>query len=183
MAYNFNELKNKTKEVEDHMKKEFSGVRTGRATPSILDSILVESYGSKVPIVQVGNVSVEDARTLRISPWDTSHNKEIEKAIVASNLGLSTVVDDSGVRVIFPELTEERRKSLIKILKEKMEDGKVRLRTSRDHVWKDIQDKEKAGTIREDEKFRLKDEMQKVIDNSSKNLEDQFAKKEKEILG
>ncbi len=183
MAYNFQELKNKSKEVEEHIKKEFSGVRTGRATPAILDSILVESYGAKVPIVQVGNVSIEDARTLRISPWDSTHNKEIEKAIIASNLGLSVVVDDSGVRVIFPELTEERRKSLIKILKEKLEEGKVRLRTARDHVWKDIQEKEKDGTIREDEKFRLKDEMQKLIDGANKNLEEQFNKKEKEILG
>ncbi len=183
MAYNFQELKTKSKEVEEHIKKEFSGIRTGRASPNILDSVLVESYGAKVPIVQVGNVSIEDARTLRISPWDKTHNKEIEKAIMASNLGLSAVTDDAGVRVIFPELTEDRRKSLVKILKERLEEGRVKLRAVRDHVWKDIQDKEKAGAIREDEKFRLKDEMQKIIDTSNKNLEDQFSKKEKEILG
>lgn len=183
MAYTFTDLKTKTKGIEEWLKKEFSQLRTGRATPAVLDSVLVESYGAKVPVTQIGNISTEDAKTLRISPWDKSQSKEVEKAIVASNLGLSVVSDDSGVRVIFPELTEDRRKAIVKIAKEKLEEARVSMRTIRDHVWKDIQNKEKEGGMGEDEKFRLKDEMQKIIDASSKTLDDHFVRKEKEIIG
>ncbi len=183
MLYNFSDLKTKAKEIEEWLKKELSGLRTGRATPAILDVVLVESYGAKVPIQQVGNISVEDAKTIRISPWDATHVKAIEKAITTSNLGLSVAVDDTGLRVIFPDLTEDRRKNLVKVAKEKLEEARVSLRTLRDHIWKDIQNKEKEGGMSEDEKFRLKDEMQKHIDASNKILEGEMGRKEKEILG
>jgi len=181
MAYNFSHLKDKVKEIEEWFKKELSQIRTGRATPAILDSVQVESYGAKMPINQIGSVAVEDARSLRITPWDMSQIKNIEKAIQISNLGLSVTVDDKGLRVIFPELTSDRRVSLIKAAKEKLEDARVKFRSIRDEIWKDIQAKEKEGGMGEDEKFRLKTEMQKLVDAGTKTLDEAFERKEKEV--
>lgn len=181
MAYNFSQFKQSTSDLQDWLRKEFSTIRTGRATPAILDGVLVEAYGAKMPINQVANISVEDARTIRILPWDASQTKSVEKAIVDSGLGLSVVVDGSGLRVVFPELTSDRRTSLLKIAKQKLEDSKVTLRSEREKVLKDVDAQEKAGSISEDEKFRLKTELQKMVDDAGKVLDEIFGKKEKEI--
>ena len=180
--YDFLKFKQKIKENEEWLKKEFAGVRTGRANPSLLDGILVESYGSKVPINQVGNISVEDSRNIRISPWDMSVAKEIERAIGSVNLGVAVALDDKGVRVSFPELTAERRGQIVKIAKEKLEQAKVSIRIQRDAVIKDIQAKEKEGGLGKDDVLRFKNELQKNVDGANKALEELFAKKEKEIL-
>ena len=158
-----------------------SGIRTGRATPTLLDGVQVEAYGARMPISQVASLSTEDARTLRITPWDASQTKEIERAITLANLGVSSAVDDKGLRVFFPELTSERREQLLKISKQKLEEARVALRGERDKVWSDIQAKEKDGKLSEDEKFRAKDEMQKLIDEGNKKLEELAERKEKEI--
>ena len=181
MTYSFNSFKQKTKEVEDWLKREFSNIRTGRANPAILDSVKVEAYGSPMPINQVGSVSVEDPRTIRITPWDMSLAKAVEKAISVSDLGLSVTLDDKGLRVTFPELTSERRTGFVKVAKQKLEDAKISLRGEREKILKDIEAREKTGEFGEDEKFRLKTELQKIIDEVSKNLEADFTKKEKEI--
>ncbi len=180
--YNLQQLKNKIKETETWFDKELSGVRTGRANPSVLDSIRVDSYGALVALNQVGSVAVEDARSIRISPWDQSQVKAIEKAIVAANLGVSLATDEKGVRVIFPELTGERRKEIVKVAKEKMEQARMTIRKERDQAIQDIEKKEKAKEMGEDDKFRLKTEVQKLIDEANKKLEAAMAKKEKEIL-
>jgi ribosome recycling factor len=181
MAYDFKHLKTKAKEAEEWLARELSGIRTGRATPAVLDNVQVESYGSRMQIREVAAVSLEDARSLRISPWDASQSKDIATAITSAGLGLSVAVDDRGVRVSFPELTSERRTTLLKLAKEKLEEGKKHIRVLRDEIWKDIQAKEKEGGMSEDEKFRLKNEMEKLIADSVKNLDANFAKKEKEI--
>lgn len=179
--YNFAKLKTKSVEIEAWLQKEFSGIRTSRATPSILDNVLAESYGAKMPIKQLASISSEDARTLRISPFDPEQVKAIEKAIAAANLGLSVAVDDRGLRIAFPELTSERREALMKVAKEKLEQARISMRQLRDEVWKDIEGKEKGGEVSEDEKFRLKTELQKQVDSANKTLADFFDKKEKEI--
>jgi len=181
MAYDFKMLKEKTNHTLEWMRKEFSSIRTGRASLSVLDAVSVESYGAKMGIQQLASVSAEDAKTLRISPFDPTQIKNIEKAIVQSNLGLSVAVDDKGLRVIFPELTAERRQSYLKVAKEKLEEARKKIRSVRDEVWRDIQEKEKSGVLREDEKFRSKDDMQKVVDDISKKLDEQYSRKEKEI--
>lgn len=181
MAYDFKPFEKKIAEVLDCAGKELSGVRTSRAAPSILDGISVESYGTRMQILQVANISVEDARTLRVTPWDMSNAKEIEKAITMANLGISVGADERGVRVSFPELTSERRVQLIKLAKEKIEETKTILRHARDDVWSDIQKKEKEGSMSEDDKFRAKEDMQKRVDAAHKHLEDMLARKEKEI--
>ena len=181
MAYDFKAFEKRIKEVEERMIKELTGVRTGRATPAILDGVQVESYGSRMAINQVAAISVEDARTLRIAPWDQSLAKEIEKAITVANLGLSVGMDEKGVRVSFPELTAERRVSLVKVAKEKAEEVRAQIRLARDDVWSDIQKKEKDGAMSEDDKFRAKDEMQKRVDGANKNIDEMLVRKEKEI--
>lgn len=183
MAYDFKPLEKKIKEIEERLAKELAGVRTGRATPAILDGVLVESYGTRMPITQLATVSVEDARTLRITPWDKGNAKEIEKAITAGNLGLSVGADERGVRVFFPELTSERRAALLKLAKEKVEESRASLRVARDDVWSDIQRKEREKTMSEDDKFRAKDEMQKRVDAGNKAFDEALARKEKEIAG
>jgi len=180
--YDFGELKNKITETEEWLVKEFSSVRTGRATASLLDSVRVDSYGSKVPVNQVGNVMMEDARTIRITPWDSSQLPAIETAITQANLGVSVAVDDKGARIIFPALTEETRGNILKIAKAKLEDARVSLRGSRDDVWGDLQSKEKAGEIGEDVKFTAKEEMEKLVKEANTKFDELYASKEKEIM-
>jgi ribosome recycling factor len=181
MTYNFSQFKQKSTEVLEWLTKEFSGIRTGRASPAILDGVLVESYGSQMPINQVATISTEGARMIRISPWDSSQTKSVEKAIIASGLGLSVTVDGSGLRVIFPELTADRRTALLKIAKQKLEDAKTTLRSERERVIKDLDTQEKDGAISKDDKFRFKTELQKMVDEAGQKLEEVFEKKEKEI--
>lgn len=181
MAYDFKPFEKRIKEIEERLAKELAGVRTGRATPAILDAIQVESYGSRLSIKELATLSVEDARTLRITPWDKAVAKEIEKAITAGNLGVSVGADEKGIRVFFPELTAERREGLLKIAKEKVEESRAALRVARDEVWSDIQKKEKEKKMSEDDKFRAKDDMQKRADGANKHFDDALSRKEKEI--
>lgn len=165
----------------DWLQKEFSGLRTGRSTPAILDRVSVESYGSRVPVNQVANITVEDPKTLRITPWDKSITRNIDSAIRESDLGLSVAVDDQGLRISFPELTSDRRANLIKISKQKLEEARITLRGEREKVLNDLEKKEKDGEISKDERFRLREELQKMVDESNKKLDEMAAKKEKEI--
>jgi ribosome recycling factor len=181
MVYTFAPFDKRVQEVADWLAKEFSGIRTGRATPTLLDSIQVESYGARVPINQVGSITVEDARTLRIAPWDTSAINAIEKSITDANFGVSVASDDKGVRVTFPELTTDRRTQLLKLAKARLEDARVSLRQARDEVIKDMDQKEKDGDLSRDEKFRTKEELQKRVDHINEKLNGMFAKKETEI--
>ena len=183
MQYDFTKLKNKIKETEEWMKKEYQGIRTGMASPQLLDGVQVESYGQRMPLNQVGSVSVVDAKSLLVTPWDATQVKAVEKAITVADLGVSLKTDEKGVRVFFPELTGERREMLMKLAKEKQEQAKITLRGVRDEIVKDIDAKEKEGGMGEDEKFRFKAEMQKLVDAGNAGLEVVFVKKEKEITG
>ncbi len=182
MAYNFSSLKADLVKVSERLAKEYSQIHTGRASPTLLDGVTIDSYGAQTPIKNVASVNIEDPKTLRVVPWDKMHNKEIEKAIIAANLGLSVAPDDQGLRVIFPQLTTETRLKLVKILKEKLEEARIALRKERDGVWNDIQDMERDGAMSEDDKFRGKDELQKYIDEANVGLEAQFSKKETEVM-
>jgi len=169
--------------VGEFLSKEYSQLNIGRASPSVLDGVTVESYGSRVPLKNVANISIEDPKTLRIAPWDKSQIKDIEKAIVSSNLGLSVATDDLGIRVIFPQLTTETRQSLVKVLKERLEEARITARRERERIWEDVQEKQKAGKLTEDDKFRAKEDLQKIIDEVNINLEASFEKKQKEVMG
>lgn len=182
MAYDFSVFRNKARQIEEWLAKELSALRTGRASPAILDTVLVEAWGSKMPLRQVAALTVEDARTLCVAPYDAEQSKAIEKAITAANTGLSAVSGDATVRVIFPELSSERRAALLKTAKGKAEEARVSFRRVRDEIIRDIDAKERAGSIGEDEKFRLKKELEKLADAEGKKIDEALVRKEKEIL-
>jgi ribosome recycling factor len=182
MAYDFKSLDGKLAAAKEWLAREYRGLRTGRATPSILDSVTVMAYGSNMPIKQVATIGIEDARSLRVQAFDASILKDIERGIVAAELGVGTATDSSGIRVTFPELSTERREQMIKLAKGKLEEARTAVRVARDETWKDVQEQEKASTISEDDKFRLKDELQKKVDTTNEDLEKAFDSKEKEMI-
>lgn len=177
MAYDFTQFKKKISDTEEWLGKEFASIRTGRATPTLLDGVKVDSYGSKVPVNQAANVATEDARTIRITPWDSSMIKVIEKAIEDAELGVSVVTDEKGLRIIFPELTVERRSQLGKIAKDKLEQARIAVRGARDEAQSEI----KKADLPEDDAFRAKEDMQKLVDDANKTFDGLYEKKEKEL--
>ena len=181
MSYAFSDLKKKTQEIQEWLTKELSAVHTGRASVSLLDTVRVPAYGSSMPITQLANMSIEDARTIRISPWDTSVLGAIDKALREANLGVSVATDEKGLRVSFPDLTTETREKYVKLVGKKMEEARISIRGVRDEVWNDIQVKEKGGTLGEDDKFRAKEEMEKIIKETNDKLESIARQKEESI--
>jgi len=179
--YDFTQFDASVADTREWLAKEYRGLRTGRATPAILDGISVEAYGSMTPLKQVASVGVEDARTLRVSPFDASLVKDVERAISGASLGVGTVTDGANIRVTFPELTGERRAEFVKLAKGKLEEARKSVRLARDDVWKEVQSREKEGTLTEDDKFSLKDELQEKVDAANKALEEAFDKKEAEM--
>jgi ribosome recycling factor len=175
------DIESKLAEVEKWLVGEFSGIRTGQATPALLDSVKVESYGSFMALNQVASLGIEDARTLRIAPWDASLVKAIETAIRDADLGVSVVADSSGVRIIFPDLTSERRTQLQKLAKAKLEEARVAVRAVREDAMKTLDKKEKEGEISEDDKFKGRDVIQKKVDSANLALEALYAKKDTQI--
>ncbi len=171
----------RSKGIIDWLITEYTGVRTGQAAPALLDSVKVESYGSRMPINQMGTVSVEDARTLRVSIWDAGQVKAVETAIRDADLGVSLVVDSSGMRVIFPELTSERRVQLLKLAKHKHEEARVSVKTAREEAMKEIDKREKDGEIGEDANFAEKEKVQAKVEATNRKLDELLAAKETEI--
>lgn len=177
----FNHVTTKLEETLDWLKKEFSAIRSGQATPALLDGINVEAYGAFIPMNQVATVGVEDARTLRISPFDITQSPAIEKAIQDADLGVSVAGDSSGLRVIFPELTADRRTQLQKLAKSKQEDARIAVRAVRDDAMKAIEKAEKESDISEDEKFTKKEQVQKKIEETNTTLDTLLASKDTEL--
>lgn len=182
MAYDFIEFKQASTSALDWLKKEYSSIRTNQVTSSILDAVSVEVYGSHMPINQVASILGAGPKSLLITPWDNSVASNIDRAIRESNLGLSVSLDAQGVRVFFPELTSERRVFLTKMVKEKLEEARIRVRTEREQSLEIMERKEKDGSLSKDDKFRLKNELQKLVDEANRKLEEWALKKEKEIL-
>jgi ribosome recycling factor len=180
-SYDFSPLDTSIKETEEWLVRELSTVRTGRATPAILDTIKPEIYGSRTPINQVAAVNIEDARTLRIVPWDKSVTKIIEAAITNADLGVGVGSDDQGLRVSFPELTAERRTMLQKVANDKLEQARITLRGHRADALKALDAAEKEGGMGKDDLARFKEEVQKRIDKANEALTVQGKKKEAEI--
>lgn len=179
--YDFKKLSGEITDAIEHYKTELLSIRTGRAAPALLDSVKVLSYGTLVPLNQVGSVTSEDARTLRVSPWEQDSVNQIRQAISDANLGVSVSSDDKGVRVSFPELTSERREQLIKLTNTKLEEARITLRRHREETWTDIQKIQKAGDMSEDDKFTAKDAMEKLIKEGNQALEELAEKKEVEL--
>lgn len=177
------------KEFEEKMKKsveslqgEFSNIRAGRANPNILNKIKVEYYGTPTPLQQVGNVSVPEARTIVITPWESSLLKEIEKAILCSDLGLTPNNDGKSIILNFPELTEDRRKEIVKDIKKKGENAKVAIRNIRRDANDYFKKQLKASEISEDEQKNYEDKIQKLTDKYVDEVENTVENKSKEIM-
>lgn len=177
------------KEAEDRMdkcvsalKRDFTTVRAGRATPSLLDKVQVDYYGTPTPVNQLANIQVPEPRLLVIQPWDKSTLHDIERAIQKSDLGLTPSNDGSVIRLSIPQLTEERRMELTKVIKKMAEEARVAIRNVRRDVNEDIKKSEKQSLISEDESHRLQDKVQDITDKTVADVDRMLAQKEKELL-
>ena len=182
-------LKDEYKVFEGKMKKsldsvaaDFSAVRAGRANAAVLDRIMVDYYGVPTPIQQIASIASPDPRSLVIQPWDVSAVRSIEKAIQESDLGINPANDGKSLRLLFPQLTEERRKELTKLIAKYAEGGKVAIRNIRRDAMEAFKKKEKSSEITEDDLKQAEKDMQKLTDDSCKKLDDLLAKKEKELM-
>ena len=171
----------KMKKTIDFLAEEYAAVRAGRANPHVLDKIKVDYYGTPTPIQQVGNVSVPEARIIQIAPWDKTMLKAIEKAILTSDIGINPQNDGSIIRLQFPELTEERRKDLVKDIKKKAEEGKVALRNIRRDGNEEFK-KLGKGEVSEDEAADLADSLQKLTDDYIAKIDKALEEKTKELM-
>ena len=165
----------------DFLAQELASIRAGRANPHVLDKLKVDYYGTPTPLQQVGNVSIPEARMIQIAPWDKSLIKDIEKAILASDIGITPSNDGAVIRLIFPELTEERRKQLAKDIKKKGEDAKVAVRNIR-RDGNDSFKKLKGTDVSEDEIAELEEDLQKMTDKFVKKIDEAVEEKSKEVM-
>ena len=177
----YTEYKRKMTKTIEALKGQFATVRAGRANAAVLDQLTVEYYGVETPLNQVGTISVPDPRTITIQPWDNSLLKGIEKAIQASDLGINPQNDGKLIRLTFPQLTEERRKELVKQVKKYGEDGKVAIRNIRRDAMDDFKALKKANELTEDDLKTAEKELQKLTDDFIKEVDNVTAAKEKEL--
>jgi len=165
----------------EFLKQDISSLRTGRATPALVEDITVEAYGTKQPLKAVASISVADAKTINVDPWDKSLSQAIENAIRNSDVGINPVNDGKLIRLPLPELNAERRQELIKVLHKKLEQARVSLRKIREDVRNEIDKAEKAKTISEDEKFNEQDDLEKLVKEYNDRVKEIGDEKEKEI--
>lgn len=183
MSYDFSAATNQKNTISDWLKSEYRSIQTGRATPQVLDLVHIDMYGARTQIAHAAGITIEDPRTIRVAPWDKSIVGQIEKAINDADLGLSVSSDSEGLRVHFPSLTTETRQKLVKLLKDRLEDARVRVRALREETNKAIDAKAKEGEYGEDDQRTYREQMQKIVDASNAELEELFEKKEKEVMG
>lgn len=182
MDQRLNQYEEKMEKSVGALEKDFAAIRAGRANPHILDKIKVDYYGTPTPLQQVGNISVPEARILQIQPWESSLIKEIEKAILNSDLGINPTNDGKVIRLVFPELTEDRRKELAKDIKKKGENAKVAIRNIRREANDAFKKMNKASEISDDEVEALEQDVQKLTDKYVANIEKTVEVKTKEIM-
>lgn len=176
------EAENNMKKSIDLLKKDFASMRAGRATPALLDKIMVNYYGTPTPVNQLANISVPEARLLVIQPWDKSSLSEIERAIMKSDLGITPASDGTVIRLNIPQLTQERRKELVKSIKKKAEECRVAVRNVRRDVNDQLKSLQKDGKTSEDDLKRGQDEVQKLTDRYIKEIDNLLSVKEQEIM-
>jgi len=175
------EKKEQFNKVIEHLKHDITGLRTGRATPALVEDIMVEAYGGKQSVKAVASISVLDAKTLAVDPWDKGLMQAVEVGIRSSNLGINPVNDGKIIRLPLPELTHERRQELIKVLHQKIEQGKIAVRKVREDARKEIETAEKDKEISEDEKYKFYDELEKTVKEQNEKINLMGEEKEKEI--
>ncbi len=182
MSYDKQDVKRRMDGAIDALKKEFSGLRTGRASANLLDPVIVDMYGSKMPINQVGTISVPEPRMLIVQVWDASAVKSVEKAIRDSGLGLNPMPEGNNIRIPIPDLNEERRQELSKIASKYAENARISVRNVRRDGMDGLKKMEKDNEITEDDHKRLSEEVQKMTDDAVKSIDTILADKEKDIM-
>lgn len=165
----------------EHLKNELNSIRTGRATPTLVENLIVDYYGTKTPLIQLASISIPDPKSIVIQPWDRNSTKDIEKAIQISSLGINPVNEGTIIRIVIPPLTEERRGELVKLANKKTEEAKISIRNIREEMWKELKNQEKEGKISEDELFLTQKELQKIVDEFNEKIKEISEKKEEEI--
>jgi ribosome recycling factor len=165
-----------------HLKTELDSIRTGRAHPALVENIQVDYYGVKTPLLQLASISIPDARSILIQPWDKNSVKDIEKALQASSLGLNPVNEGNALLLPIPALTEERRKEFVGVVHQKLEDAHIAIRNIREDAWRAIRDQEKESIISEDDMFRQQKELQKKVDEYQDTIKKISEQKESEIM-
>lgn len=168
--------------IVEHLKSELATLRTGRASASLVEHIEVDYYGVRTPLIQLAQIAVPEPRMITIQPYDKNAIKDIEKAIQASNIGTNPSNDGVFVRLVVPQMTEERRKELVKVVSKISEKARVSVRNIREEVWKEMKNLEKDGKISEDDKIRGKEDLQKLVDKYNEEIKKLSAAKEKEVL-
>lgn len=176
-----NKIKPEMDKAVAFFEKELAKIHTGRASTSIVEDLSVDCYGQKCPLKQLAMISVPEPRQIVIQPWDKTYFEPIEKAISQSQLGLAPIVDQNVIRISMPDLTGDYRQSLVKVIAKNQEDARQTIRRLRDQAWSEIQRKEREGEIREDDKYRAKDDLQEMVDECNKKIEDAVERKKKEI--
>lgn len=176
------DLRSKLDKVLTDLRADTSSLRTGRATPALVEDVEVEAYGSRQPVKALAAISTPSPREILIQPWDKSLLSAIEKAIQSSTLGINPIADKDTIRLALPTLTEERKRDLVKLLKEKLELARIQVRRTRDEAMKAVEAEEKAKAISEDERFRKKQEVEKAVGECNKKIEEAGASKEREIM-
>jgi len=166
----------------EFLKQELTNIRTGRATPSLVENLMVDCYGTKTPLIQLASINVPDPKSIIIQPWDKNSLKDIEKAIQSSQLGFNPVNEGNVIRLPIPPLTEERRKELVKFVHQKIESGKIKIRQTREEIWKNLKNAEKEGKISEDDLFGQQKELQEIVDEYNEKIQEISEAKEKEIM-
>lgn len=164
-----------------YLERELAKIHTGRASASIVEDLVVDCFEQKFPLKQLAMISIPEPRQIVIQPWDKSYFEPIQKAIEASQLGLSAAAEGAVLRVVMPDLTSEYRSGLVKVIAKLQEDSRQAMRRSRDDAWSQIQRLEREGEIREDDKFRAKDDLQKLVDDYGKKIDEAGERKKKEV--
>ena len=182
MTIEFNTYQQKMQKSLDILKRDFQGLRTGRASVSLLEPIDVEAYGSKVPINQVGNISIPESRLITVQVWDESLIQSVEKAIRNSDLGLNPMIEGNIIRVPIPELSQERRVEIVKIASKYSEDTRVTIRNIRRDAMDKIKEEEKKKNISKDDSFQFSEKIQKITNDFIERVDTLFQEKEKDIL-
>ncbi len=176
-----NKIRPECDKVIEFFKKELAKIRTGMASPSLVEDVVVEAFGQKMPLKQLASISIAERKQIVIQPWDRSYLEPIEKALFRAELGTGPVVDKDLIRVNLPPLTQEYRETLAKLILEKSEQTRQTIRKWREDAWSQIQKGVKEGTLREDDKFKGKDELQKLIDEYQKKIDEIVSKKTNEV--
>ena len=182
MTIEFNSYEEKMDKTLNNLKKEYLGLRTGRASASLLEPVSVDAYGAKVPINQVGNISVPESRLITVQVWDESLIQSVEKAIRNSELGLNPMIEGNNIRVPIPELSQERRIEIVKVASKYSEEAKITVRNIRRDAMDKIKEEEKQKTISKDDGFQFSEKIQKLTDKYVEKIENIFQEKEKDIL-